>query len=125
MTPSDAQTSDGGVALPVSELTTQLIGDLGPTLVALLAGVRDRNLPGQWSRPNGPAPSAEITGRLRAAHQMWQQVTERDSPDVARAWFIGLNPLLGDQAPALALAEGRTDEAIAAARAFAHDSWLG
>jgi len=35
-----------------------------------------------------------------------------------KAWFIGLNPQLGDVSPAEALREGRLMETVSAARAF-------
>jgi hypothetical protein len=41
-----------------------------------------------------------------------------DSPHVARAWFIGMNPQLDDEAPADVIREGRLREALVAAQAF-------
>jgi hypothetical protein len=41
-----------------------------------------------------------------------------ESPYVARAWFIGLNPQLDDDAPADAIREDRLKEALSAARAY-------
>jgi hypothetical protein len=42
----------------------------------------------------------------------------QDSPRTVRAWFIGLNPQLGDVSPAEAIHDGQLKEALAAARAF-------
>jgi hypothetical protein len=41
-----------------------------------------------------------------------------DSPAVVRAWFMGMNPQLDDENPAEVLAEGRSREVMAAARAY-------
>ena len=49
-------------------------------------------------------------------------IGERDSHEIAQAWFMGLNPQLNDRSPARLLREGALDEVgpeiIAAARAF-------
>lgn len=37
---------------------------------------------------------------------------------VIRAWFMGMNPQLGDESPIEALREGRVRDVMAAARAF-------
>ena len=41
-----------------------------------------------------------------------------ESLHVVRAWLIGLNPQLDDEAPATAIREGRFKEVLTAARAF-------
>ncbi|MCU1419892.1 MAG: hydrolase family protein [Mycetocola sp.] len=52
-------------------------------------------------------------------HAGWTQLlTTADSAAVARAWFMGMNPHLNDETPAEVLADGRTREVLAAARAF-------
>ena len=49
-------------------------------------------------------------------------LAETESPEIAQAWFQGLNPQLNDRSPARMLREGELDEVgpgvIAAARAF-------
>ena len=44
-------------------------------------------------------------------------------PDVARAWFMGMNLELGDASPAEALSDGRSREVMAAARSFIAADW--
>ena len=39
-----------------------------------------------------------------------------DSAQAVKAWFIGLNPQLGDVSPAEAIHDGRLKESLAAAR---------
>jgi hypothetical protein len=45
-------------------------------------------------------------------------LASQDSPQTVKAWFIGLNPQLGDTSPAEAIREGRLRDALMAARAF-------
>ena len=60
--------------------------------------------------------------RLRLALRVAQVISERDSNEIARAWFMGLNPQLNGWSPARLLREGELDEVgpeiIAAARGF-------
>ena len=107
------------IKMDVHELARQLVGHLGATLVATLAGVRDRKLPYRWAKADGPIPNDEAIVRLQTAHQIWQLLSDTDDDYVARAWFIGVNPRLGDVQPVMALRERQLAETLAAARAFA------
>ena len=42
----------------------------------------------------------------------------KEGPYTVRAWFVGLNPQLGDESPAAAVREGRTRDVLVAAKAF-------
>ena len=88
-------------------------------LVATLAGVRDHKLPYRWAKADGSIPNDEAIVRLPTAHQIWQLLSDTDDDYVARAWFIGVNPRLGDVQPVMALRERKLAETLAAARAFA------
>jgi hypothetical protein len=59
---------------------------------------------------------------LRVALQVALPLAESESPEIAQAWFQGLNPQLDDRSPARLLREGELEEVgpavIAAARAF-------
>jgi hypothetical protein len=71
---------------------------------------------GKWERAERtPHPDAER--RLRHAYQIVQLLLERESAETVRAWFVGMNPDLDDQAPVLALAEDPV-RVLQAARAF-------
>lgn len=104
--------------LDVHELARQLVSHLGPTLVATLAGVSDRKLPHKWAKADGPEPRADSYSKLLAAHRAWTSLSNAESDSVARAWFIGANPRLGERSPAMALREGDEREVLAAAKAF-------
>ncbi|WP_307482343.1 hypothetical protein [Microbacterium trichothecenolyticum] len=55
---------------------------------------------------------------LRDSFQIYSLIEEADDAHVARAWFLGMNPNLGDHSPIEVLAEGRAREVVAAARVF-------
>jgi hypothetical protein len=104
--------------LAPAELARQLVQHLGPTLVAVLAGVRDRKLPHKWATEGGPTPRPEALQRLQVAHRAWVAVASSEGDDVARAWFIGANPRLDEVPPYEAIRDGEFRKAMAAAAAF-------
>ena len=102
--------------LEVAPLVRSLQDVLGQRLVAVIAGVNDAKAVGKWARgERSPHPDAER--RLRDAFQISQLLLQKESAETVRAWFLGMNPDLDDQAPALALAE-HPQEVLQAARAF-------
>jgi hypothetical protein len=104
------------VRLGMAAVVGSLQDTLGQRLVAVVAGVRDAKAVGKWARGERiPHPSAEQ--RLRHAYQITQLLMERESPDTVRAWFIGMNPDLEDQAPVLVLPEDPI-RVLQAARSF-------
>lgn len=111
--------------LGLREIVERLNRHLGATLVATLAGVSDRKLPYRWAREGGGTPNKEAARRLTAAHRIWVQLADAESDDVARAWLVGENPYLGEQAPVLALREGKVRETLRAAQAFLDGTWQG
>jgi hypothetical protein len=90
---------------------------LGQKLVAYTVGVGDPKTIGRWAA-NERAPRSENEERLRATFYIFRLLSEVESSHTIRAWFAGLNPLLGEEAPATAVREGRLREAVAAAKAF-------
>lgn len=107
----------------IHEVAGELVTHLGPTLVAILADVKDRKLPHRWAQAGGTKPNPTAMKRLLAAHRVWQMISGRDGDYVARAWFIGANPRLDEQEPTIAIREGRIPEVIAAAQAFVEDAF--
>jgi hypothetical protein len=107
------------IAAPISEVAGQLQELLSRRLTAFIAGVKEGKTVSRWA-------SGEITEirdpfteqRLRTAYEIALLLLEHDSPQTVRAWFIGLNPQLGDVSPAEAIHEGRLADALAAARTF-------
>jgi hypothetical protein len=102
--------------LQVPALVRSLQDVLGQRLVAVIAGVNDAKAVGKWARgERSPHPDAER--RLRDAFHIAQLLLQNESAETVRAWFLGMNPDLDGQAPALALAE-HPQEVLQAARAF-------
>ena len=103
------------------EVVGEVCDILGAQLCAYLGSVRETRAVRQWA-DGARTPSADVQRRLRTALQAAAPIAEADSDAVARAWFQGLNPQLGDRSPARLLREGDVDEVgpdvIGAARAF-------
>jgi transcriptional regulator with XRE-family HTH domain len=92
---------------------------LGQRVVAVLAGVSDAKAVSKWAR-GGRSPHPETDQRLRNAYQIVQLLLERESPETVRAWFVGMNPDLDDQAPALMLGKDPIGVLQAARTFLAH-----
>ena len=94
---------------------------VGATLVAYLGGVRETRAVTQWAEQRRTPPE-KTQQRLRRALHAAEILSDRDDAGVVRAWFQGMNPELGDIAPARLLRDGPSDEAgpavLAAARSF-------
>lgn len=103
------------------EIARQLISHLGPTLVAALTGATAKEQAIAWAMPDGPEPPADAARRFELAHRVWTQVAAAEGDDITRAWFIGANPLLGDQVPLTAILDDRAAEVMVAVRAFLED----
>jgi hypothetical protein len=103
------------------EVATELREVLGARLVAYLGSVRETRAVNQWA-DGSRDPSADVQRRLRVALQIALTIAASESPQIAQAWFQGLNPQLDDRSPARLLREGDIDEVgpstITAARAF-------
>lgn len=116
--PADA---NGEEDVDLREIARQLVSHLGPTLVAALTGATDKGQAIEWAMPDGPEPQPDAARRLELAHRVWTEVAAAEGDDVTRAWFIGYNPLLGDQLPLTAILDDRATEVMAAVRAFLED----
>lgn len=102
----------------VAEVAGYLQELLSRRLVAYLAGVKDAKTVTRWASGEVENVREESEKRLRTAYEIAQLLVRFDSPRVVKAWFIGLNPQLGDTSPAEAIHEGELGEAMSAARAF-------
>lgn len=115
----DIKIGEETIKMDTHELVRQLNSHLGPTLVALLAGVRDKKLPHKWAKADGPTPRDEALTRLLTAHRVWAKVSTAENDSIARTWFIGANPRLGEVSPVIRLREGALTDVWNAAVAFA------
>jgi hypothetical protein len=103
-----------------SDMAAYLQGVLGTKLVARIVGVNDSKTITRWAKGER-APRDDNEQRLRDTYLVFRTLTEAESQYTIRAWFVGLNPVLGDESPAMALREGRTREVLLAAKAFLAD----
>lgn len=103
----------------------RLTAALGPTLVAVLTGSNDLRMTEEWARPGGDPVSPAAAQRIRFAYEQWAKIAAVEGEDVARLWFIGANPWLDFDTPAIAIREGRFEEVAAAATAMIDDAFGG
>lgn len=103
------------------DMVSVLNDNLGPALTQLIAG-KDRQTVARWMSGKQLPKSLEVERRIRAAYQIFMFLAHDpqapQSPHTVRAWFMGMNGQLDDMSPAEAIAENRTREAMAAARAY-------
>ena len=105
------------VSSEIDDIVAFLQEMLGRNLVAHLSNVTDPKMVTRWAKgEHRPRPEAEK--RLRTAFQVLQLLLSADSSHVARAWFIGMNPQLEDDAPAEAIRDGRFKDVLIAAKAY-------
>ncbi len=116
LTPTTAHSRT--MRMDIHDIVRELNAVLGPTLVAGLAGSKDRKLPIRWAKADGPEPRSEASNRLTFAHRQWALLAAADGDHVARQWFIGGNPHLREDTPITAIREGRHSEVAEAAKAF-------
>jgi hypothetical protein len=104
----------------IQDIATVLEDLLSRRLTAVIVGIKDGKTIARWAS----GETSEIRGedtelRLRTTYQIaLMLLASQDSPQTVKAWFIGLNPQLGDTSPAEAIREGRLRDALMAARAF-------
>lgn len=91
---------------------------LGASLVASLAGTRNRTIAYRWASPDGPEPANATQTRLFAAFRICRALGAELPSRTVRVWFISPNPMLDERTPAEAIAGNDVRDALAAATAF-------
>ncbi|ALU39052.1 hypothetical protein AS188_04020 [Kocuria flava] len=114
-------THAGTARLGIREIVRQLNTALGATLVGALAGTKDPKISYRWARVDGPEPRTEAQKRLQLAHRAWTVVAGVEGEHVARLWFIGANPWLGEISPIEAISQDRARDVMDAAHAMTED----
>lgn len=104
--------------MSVEEVARHLNANLGPTLVALLAGVASKSQPIRWAKGEVD-PRHDAVRRLQLAHRAWSHIVMVSDEHTARAWFIGGNPFLGEDTPLTAIREDRSQDVMRAVEALA------
>jgi hypothetical protein len=128
MTPQHEQTPEPSghghpAQLTSAEIVFGLREILGARLVAYIGHVSSTRSVGEWA--SGTLnPSEDTLDRLRTAYSVAVLLREREGAATVQSWFQGMNPRLGDQAPARVLRDQpigvALPEVMAAARSFAY-----
>ena len=103
---------------PIQQVADELQHLLSRRMTAIIANVKDGKTVTRWASGETTSIRLESEQRLRTAYEIMRLLLQYDSPQTVRAWFVGLNPQLGDESPIEVINEGRLKEALAAARAF-------
>ncbi len=103
------------VETTTKDVVAYLEDTIGRGLTAHVAAVHVKTVD-RWRK--GEAPRTDAERRLRLTYQVLRLLVSEDSPHTVRAWLIGLNPQLGDVAPADAIREGKLQDVMIAAHAF-------
>jgi hypothetical protein len=107
------------VSTPLNELVKALQDRLSRRITAYIAGVDNVKTVTRWASGEvATVRDHEMEQKLRTAYEVFLLLTNYESVNTVKAWFIGLNPQLGDVAPIDGLREGRLREVLSAARAF-------
>src|SRR5438105_2483560 len=91
------------VSTPVNAIAKRLQQLLSRQLTAYIAGVKDTKSVARWA--NGEVNDIRLQNerQLRATYEIAQLLSNFDSDEVVRAWFISLNPHLDDISPSEAI----------------------
>jgi hypothetical protein len=116
------QTDTDATLLPIHEVALFLRTHLGKKTTAYLSGVTDPKMVTHWiARHNTPRERPQM--RLREAYRAAELLVVAHGDEAAKAWFVGSNAELGDQAPSYVIRNAGTWEdlrlVLPAARAFA------
>lgn len=102
-----------------------LNGTLGPLLTGALAGNPTPRISLEWAEEDGSLPNDSEAVRMVLAHKVFDLISHAEGADLARLWFIGGNPWLGDETPVTAIREGRFDQVSGAAAALINGTYSG
>jgi hypothetical protein len=112
----ERRASESGAPLDAAAVVRALVDVLGEPLVALLAGADSTRVVEEWGGGE-KLPSSDVERRLRVALEASELLLRYDDAVTVRSWWVGMNPELGDEAPALVLAQ-RPDYVLDAAYCY-------
>jgi len=102
----DIADHERAMCLDMREVVRELVGILGATDVALIAGVQETRAVQQWMSVREP----QRGNVLRFALQLALMIGHRTNIKTARAWFFGSNPHLHGRVPAYLLKDKPLNE---------------
>lgn len=104
------------------QIVSELVDVIGKKMTALIGGVKDLRTVDAYIEGRGEESARKFDiERLRLALRIAKMLREQDDKSVVQAWFMGLNPQLGDRSPARLLRDGEPEDreaVLSAARAF-------
>jgi len=106
------------IRAPIKEAAESLQHLLSGRIAAYIVDVKDAKTITRWATGAVEEIRPESEQRLRAAYEIMTLLLRYEGQGTVRAWFLGMNPHLEDDAPADALREGRLQEALGAAKSF-------
>ena len=100
-------------------MASTLVAVMGRAIIAGIVGIRNPKTISRWA-------SGEVTSvrdryseeRLIATYQVVSLLMEAYGKDTIRSFMLGMNPVLNDESPAVALRDGDYNGAMNAARNF-------
>jgi hypothetical protein len=113
---AERSSHERSVGLSVAEIAAVLQAQLGQALLGVIVGKNARTL-ARWTHATVRPPHASEQ-LLRDTFQVFEILSFVHSPEVARAWLMGMHPELDDAPPAEALSNGRSREVMALARSY-------
>lgn len=99
MSPMRERAHREAMQLPFSAIAEKLQEILGQQITAYAVGLKDPRAIGKYARGEVKKPRGDVAVRLRHLYVITQILTTRDTAETIRAWMLGANPLLEDQAP--------------------------
>lgn len=93
---------------------SRLYDVLGVKLTAYMLGIP---VAASLTNPS-PAAQREVSARISSLNDLLDLLIDIDSPETIRAWFVGMNPMLDDDAPAERFANNEISAVFTAARSF-------
>jgi hypothetical protein len=114
--------STDATLMPIHEVALFLRAHLGKQTTAYISGITDPKMVSHWiARHNTPRQRPQL--RMREAYRAAELLVGAYGDEAAKAWFLGSNVDLGDQAPAYVIRNANTWEdlrlVLPAARALA------
>jgi hypothetical protein len=116
---ADVDSHTHAMSIDIGSVVDELVDLLGLTMVAAIGGVGETRAVQQWIAGREP----QRPNVLRFALQVAMMIATPEDRSIARAWFQGSNPQLGDRIPLMMLRNDPLEEIqaplMAAARSFA------
>lgn len=105
------------LAVSPEDIVRRLADALGKNVLAFIVN-RDVRTIARWLDNAQLRLEPEVDRTVRNTHQVYVLLSSIEGDHTIRAWFMGMNPQLEEEAPAEALRDGRFREVMAAAKAF-------